>query len=177
MINYNHNLIKSVLLLSLAVSGNFVGNTLGCKTQYHLTNNMIIKHIVLLAIIYFTISHTSSSVPNPTDIFKTTLTIWISYILFTKQNITFTMITGILVITGYVLNSYIEYYETLQETNKEYTNLISKLKLYRKYSYNAVAIGLGIGFTTYFITKKNEYGNNFDFVKFIFGKPNCDSLL
>ena len=44
----NLNSIKGLFLLILAVSANFVGNLLGCKTQKLLTENMYAKHIVLI---------------------------------------------------------------------------------------------------------------------------------
>jgi hypothetical protein len=178
MIEYNNNLVKAVLLLTLAVSGNFVGNTLGCATQYHLTNNMILKHIALVFIIYFTLSYTSTTVPDPTDLFKNTLIIWVSYLIFTKQNITFTAITGALIVATYILHSYVEHYEKLQKDNKntDHSGTITKLKTYRKYAYTGIVASMGIGFVTYLMEKKEEYGDQFEFHSFILGKPDCKSL-
>ena len=41
-------LSNAMMLLILAVTGNFVAETLSCKTQYALTNNMYLKHLVIL---------------------------------------------------------------------------------------------------------------------------------
>ena len=51
-----NDIIKSIFLLLLAISGGYVAQTLGCKTQKLLTENMYVKHIVILLVIYFTSS-------------------------------------------------------------------------------------------------------------------------
>ena len=41
---------KGIFLLILAVVSNFIAETMGCKTQKLLNNNMIAKHFVILFI-------------------------------------------------------------------------------------------------------------------------------
>ena len=62
---FNLERIKGLFLLILAVSANFVGNLLGCKTQKLLTENMFAKHIVLILLIYFTVDLTSNKIFHP----------------------------------------------------------------------------------------------------------------
>ena len=40
----------------LAICGGYVAQTLGCKTQKILTENIYVKHIVVFSLIYFTSS-------------------------------------------------------------------------------------------------------------------------
>ena len=84
----NLNSIKGLFLLILAVSANFVGNLLGCKTQKLLTENMFAKHIVLILLIYFTVDLTSEKVFHPMDTLKSTVELWVFYILWkiSKKN-------------------------------------------------------------------------------------------
>ena len=58
--DYLESIIKGIFLLILAVAGNFVAETLGCKTQKLLSNNMYAKHVVLLTTIYFCINYTDN---------------------------------------------------------------------------------------------------------------------
>jgi len=193
MFEYKNDTIKSVLLLALAVSGNYVGNTLGCRTQYNMTNNMYVKHIVILCIIYFTLSYSTTEIPNPTELFKNTVLIWICFLLFTKQNIWFTILTSCLVIVSYVAHSYINYYKYEQDKYKakykdicknmcedmcedKYDKKIQNLSLVVKCAYNLALVSLITGFFTYFFEKKNEYKHNFNYATFIFGKVTCNSL-
>jgi hypothetical protein len=176
---YNPKYLKSVLLLTLAVSGNFVGNTLGCKTQYHMTNNMYVKHFVLFLIIYFTLSFTSDEKENPMEMFKNSLIIWICFLIFTKQNITFTAISAFLFFGTYIVHNFIEYYNKLILENKDdnkYIKINDKLKILRYWMFITAFITLIIGFLTYYKEKKEEYSDNINFFKFIFGKIKCNSL-
>ena len=50
------DLNKSLFLLFLVVCGNYIGELLGCKTQKLLSENIFMKHIVLLCLIFFTIN-------------------------------------------------------------------------------------------------------------------------
>jgi hypothetical protein len=142
---------------------------------------MFIKHIGLLFIIYFTLSFTSKD-GNPVQYIKTTLLIWISYLLFTKQNIQFTTVSALLFFGSYMINSFVSYYESkiLTETD---TDIISKLEKqindlsnFRKFTYNAAIVMIVIGFCYYVYEKYKEYGNNFNALTFILGKPLCKSL-
>ena len=57
-----------------------------------LTENMFAKHIVLILLIYFTVDLTSETVSHPMDTLKSTFELWVFYLLFTKLDMTFTMI-------------------------------------------------------------------------------------
>ncbi len=182
MFEYNPSFIKGLLLIALAVSGNFVGNTLGCKTQYHMTNNMYVKHLVLIAIIYFTISFSSDTSSNPLSYIKTTFLLWSMYLLFTKQNILFTGISALLLFTSYMLDSYVTYYndliskETDETTKNAYQNKLDIITKARSFIFYGAVVTIIVGFAMYFFDKYREYGKDFDILKFILGKTTCASL-
>jgi hypothetical protein len=181
IIKYSPQLLKSVLLLTLAVSGNFVGETLGCKTQYHMSNNMKVKHMVLLFIIYFTLNFTSDDKPNPIESIRNALMIWICFLLFTKQNLTFTMLTAALFVGTYVLDNFIDYDKRLMEDADEeekarLQDQIKRVTTYRNYAFKGGMVSLVVGFLIYLKEKKEEYGADFDYTNFILGKVNCKSL-
>lgn len=66
----NNAMVKGIFLLILAVSGNYVAETIGCQTARNLTSNMLFKHAIILMMIYFTLNFTSVNNPNPMDMFK-----------------------------------------------------------------------------------------------------------
>ena len=68
---------SGIFLLLLAVSGNFVAETLGCKLQNILTNNMVVKNLVILFMIYFTINITAEKGLNPLFLMKDSIIVWI----------------------------------------------------------------------------------------------------
>jgi hypothetical protein len=179
-LGYNPNMLKSVLLLVLAVSGNFVGNTLGCQTQFQMTNNMFVKHLILIFLIFFTLNYTTTENENPMNQIFRAFRIWICYILFTKQNIAFTALSAGILIMTYIIETFSIYYEKkLEDKNVEETEIkefVDFLNKFKNVSLNAGILTIIIGFVMYFSEKYIEYGPRFNSIHFIFGKPTCDSL-
>ena len=59
---------KGLLLVFLGISGNFLAQTMGCRFQALMTNNMIVKFIFVFFIIYFTVNFTASVNSSPTKL-------------------------------------------------------------------------------------------------------------
>ena len=59
--------IHSILLLILAICGNFVADTFSCRTQYALRHNMYVKHAIILFMIYVFVNHNflNEGYPHP----------------------------------------------------------------------------------------------------------------
>jgi hypothetical protein len=168
------NIMNGVLLLILAISGNFIAETLGCKTQKLLTENMLAKHVVILFIIYFSLGFASESNPNPMILLRNSVSIWVLFLLFTKMSLNFNIFVFGLVVLYHFINTYINYYSSLDKKKykKEIDNY-NKILYYLKY----LIIGLLIvGFVLYFNKQRNEYSKNWSTFKFIFGVNKCKSL-
>ena len=58
-------IIDGLFLLFLAISGNFLAETLGCQTQELFTNSIIAKQIKTFFIIYFTIDFSDADIEEP----------------------------------------------------------------------------------------------------------------
>jgi hypothetical protein len=185
MIEFNSNFNKSIFLLILTISGNFIGDTFGCQSQYIIKKNIFAKHLMLLFIIYFTITYIGNEdiEPDPYNFMKSALIIWFTYVIFTKQNITFTTISGLLMMITYFLDGYVKYYDKKSkniESKEIITNFNEEKKekfiKYRNYTFYSTLVSVGVGFLLYFKEKKDEYKNNFSYITFILGKNECDSL-
>jgi len=161
------NLVKSLFLLLLAVFGNFLGGTLSCKTQYYANNYMIVKHLLLFMIIYFSNNLFLDANVNPIYGLKISIIIYLIYLIVTKQDIIFTIIFLLLLMFLYIIDNFQNYYE---KNNKE---IYQKLMYYRNIIKYLLIINLVIGFFIYIIKQLNEYNVNFDITKFIFGIVNC----
>jgi hypothetical protein len=181
-INYNSGLVKSVLLLSLAISSNYIGSVFGCQAQALLSSNIYAKHVVLLFVIYFTINYISYDNPNPFQLIKSTLIIWMCYLIFIRQTVTFTAISVLLLMSTYIVDNYVNYYDVkLKEiaNKKEKNGIINKkekLEIFRNVLFFSTLLSIGTGFSLYFKEKHDEYANNFDYLKFILGTPECSSF-
>lgn len=166
------DLLRGVFLLILAVSGNFVAETLGCKTRELLTDNMLVKQIIILSIIYFAIDFTTQHSP-PIETFANTLVIWVAFLMFTKMNETFTAICFLLLLIGYILASQRDYLKKNEKKNKKQIN---NYKSYIKFVMTLFTILLIVGFVLYFIKQRNEHKKTWNILKFIFGVHECGKL-
>ena len=165
------NIIKGVFLLLLAVAGNFIPETLGCKTQDLLNNSMLAKHIILVVILYFTINFQSSSNLNPGIVAAQALGIYILFILFTKMNLQFTLAVFSLLILTLFINDYISYYQKTDPKNE----VIKKLQSVRNFISILMICLILIGFILYFRKQRVEHLKKWSTTKFLFGITNCGS--
>jgi hypothetical protein len=169
-----NNIMNGVLLLILAISGNFIAETLGCKTRKLLSENMVAKHVVILFIIYFSLGFASESNPNPMILLGNSISIWVLFVLFTRMSLQFNILVFGLVVLYHFINTYINYYSS--KDKKKYKNIIenySKLLNYLKY----LIIGsLITGFVLYYNKQRKDYSKNWSTFKFIFGVNKCKSF-
>ena len=195
--NFNNNnntqiFIKALFLLLLSISGGFTSKTLGCGTQKAF-QNMTTKHIILFALIYFTldISENPDQAPiHPYEQFKKAVILYIGFILFTKMNLYFTMIAFGLLCISYVIGNYVKNLDwhinninkkqkRTQEEDKtlsDYELLKKQSSKYQEYINYAVSGVVIIGSLSYLLKKRKEYGSRFSYITFFQGVSKCDSL-
>lgn len=166
--NLNDN-IRAVFLLFIAISANFLGNTLNCGLQYNLTTTPYLRNLFLYILIVFTIDFTSKDSMSVGEILTKSLIIYIFYLMLSKQDYTTLWIIIILLIATYL--TYIQTNHLKQNTEdvKFYDNLSSLLMV-------GIAVVTLVGFLMYFNRQLNEHKDNFDYLKFIFGTNQCDKL-
>ena len=173
--------IRAVFLIFLAVSANFVGNTLNCSIQKLLTENAVVRHLFVLLIIYFTIDFTSKSNMHPMQIFKNAVFIYLLFILLTKQTYGMFILNILLIFLIYICSIMKQYIEQEKEKNEE--NKESNLEwnedivnLVNKYLQYVLIITLIIGFILYFNKQYNDHKKNFSILIFLLGLNKCSSL-
>jgi len=174
MLFYSEDAIKGIFLLLLAIAGGFISQTLGCKTQKMLTNNMFAKHFIIILILYFTINFTNNDESmHPFYMIRMVLIIYILFLLFTKMNIQFTIVVFCLLTVAYVNSTFIDYYT---KNTPEDKNKIESLQKNQQIIYILIIILIIIGFVLYFHKQYKEHSKSWSTIKFIFGVNNCDSM-
>ena len=163
------NIIFGIFLLIMAVSGNFVAETLSCSSQRLLKYNMYIKNIVILMIIYFTLGFTDNTV-HPLILTRQTLFIWVFFIIFNKMRLIYTSISlmGLFIIL--IMKNYVDYFNHVGSN----TILISSIKKYMYILFGIVCLTVIYGFYKYYREKLDEYKDDFSYKFFLFGLPSCD---
>lgn len=169
-------LLRGIFLFIIAVSGNFIAELLSCNTQKLLTTNMYIKHFIGLLIIYFAIGFTNSEkAVHPFLTLFNSLIVYILFILFSKMNLYFTVISFSLLTILYVLNDFNSYYTENNDENKNDEN-IEIIKKIEKALYIILPLTILSGVFIYFIKQQKDKGKLWDTSKFIFGISKCSSM-
>lgn len=161
--------IKAVFLLIIAISANFLGNSLNCSLQKGLTDSIIIRHLFLYLMIFCTIDFTAKDNMEPLDIMKRSFIIYLFYILLSKQNPETLILIFILLISIYILYLKVNYEVKQGNDTLIYADSIEFL------SYTVALISI-VGFGFYFNRQYTEHSDSFDMITFIFGKNKCDKM-
>ena len=117
-IKHSGDFVKGVLLLILATSGNFIGNTFNCKQQEVLKKSFFVKHIVILLIIYFSLNFVSDGKTNPLIKVAQTVVIWILFLFFTKLSIKMKGVVILLLGLSYFIYTWIDYGHKTNQSKK-----------------------------------------------------------
>lgn len=186
LLNQSINIIDGVFLLFLALGGNFIAETLGCRTQDILTNNIYAKHFLTFFVIFFTINFSSedNNPEHPINKLFKTIVVYIFFILFTKMGWNATVFTVFLLLSVYVLNLFKDYYKKVfnnekNKTKKHETNFIdlhTNINKIQGFLLLLISITVIVGFTFYYKEKFKEYNKKFNIFKFIFGVTKCRRL-
>lgn len=180
------NIIDGIFLLFLAISGNFLAETMGCQMQKLLTNNMIAKQIAMFLLIFFTMDFSDSTLESPSVKFKKTVFVYILFLLLSKMDLKMTIFAIILLAILYISHIYKKYYEAIISENnpnnikksekEEYAKSITTISNLQKILMTLTGGVILVGFFIYLIEKKQEHKKSFNLIKFIFGVKKCKHM-
>jgi len=179
-------IISAVFLLIVIQCGGYISELFTCKLQSMLTANMVYKHIVLLLVIFTVLMLADSDYKkSPLKHMKFTSLVYITFILFIKMNLKFTIAAIFILLLLFILNHYIEYFKQSRDKTNELNvnNENNEKKEFINYLTNlnnvlifATMLLILCGFIKYFTEKRVEYAKNWSTFKFIFGVHKCKSL-
>ena len=168
-------IIQGVFLLMLAVSGNFVAETLSCQAQKLLTENMYVKNGVIILIIYFSLGFASNEKDiSPTELLKQALYIWAFFLMFNKMEMLYTGMVVAMLTLLLVCKDYLTYYSKQDEEKNQ--KIINTLTQSMDYLFYGITLTTIIGFGLYFKKQHNDYFSTFSYSKFLFGTPKCSNF-
>ena len=169
---YNLDIIKGIFLLILAISGNFIAETLSCKTQRLLTNNITAKHIITILIFYFTTGFIQNDATplHPYESLKICLITYVLFLLFTKMNLKFTILTFIIIALIYINFTFLDYYRKIESYR---VDLISFHRKINSILFMIMYVLIFIGFILNLNKQYHDHKNNFSLMKYLFNVQNC----
>lgn len=161
-----------IFVLILIIFGNYLGELVPCRVQKQMSKNMYLKHFLgYLTLLFFgTLTYFKESRVNA---IYSSFVIYAVFIFISKTYYKFFML--IVVFAGLVyfldiLKSELLESEVKTEMVKTILEYIPQIQM-MLIIFSAV-FGL-LGFTMYLGNKKHEYGNKFNYVYFLLGKPKC----
>ena len=165
--------MMAAFLVILAVSGNFLAETLGCPLQ-KLLDNMIFKNLLIYFTIYFTIEISSSEAiaESPIKTGWNALIVWTLFKFFTRMHIIPTIIVILLGVSIFIIT---QYNKSVKKRDDDEA-LVKKLSLVQQILYNSIIFIICVSVIVYYIQKRQEYKGRFSFLTFLFGVKNCKSL-
>lgn len=149
------NLTPLLFIVNITILTNFIGDTLGNKIQTLFSENLLLKHIIVILLIYTTITVIENKI-SPYNRFKKSIYIWVLYLLLSKNTLRITVILVCLMIILFILEDYINYYKN---TNKELEKKLTQISNILKY---IILILLILGHIMYINKQKNVFGNSFN---------------
>lgn len=160
--------LNPVFYLLLAIAGNFLAETLGCQTQKVLADNIFVKQLVIFSLIFFTLTlGNGSKKKHPRDNFKTALVYFVLFLFITKTPLMFSMLIMADLALMFVVQQLIAYKKQEGEDVEKEEKFLDLL--------NYVFIGLLVlGFLIYLQKQYNDFGEDFNAIKFLFGTIKCD---
>ncbi len=179
--NFSHyfNLSKgsmAIFIFLLIVSGNYLGNLFPCRIQDSFENNMYARHFLgYFTLLFFVLFTMDEQVRNVNYILLGSLILYITFLLLssTPYYIWFSIFIIAAIIYIFELKKR-EYNALKNKQNKnQMTNSIDNVNMIQ-YSLGIInGVLLVLGFLIYMGEKKIEYGKNFHYGMFLFGKPSC----
>lgn len=153
------NMTPFLFILSATILTNYAQEVLGCKIQNIFNINPYLKHLVLIFLIYTTLTFVDKTT-TPKDHFIKSIFIWILFILFTKNLLRTTVVIYICMIILFINEDYINYYKNIK--NEEKIKKLTKISTYLKYIILFLII---VGHILYVLKQKKLFGKNFNLIK------------
>jgi len=153
------HIIPFIFLLTTSILTNFIGDVMGCKIQKLFSNNIILKYLVILFIIYSTITVFEKNT-SPKEHFIKSLYILILFILFTKNTLRITILIGVCMIILFIIEDYKNYYKNIKKNEK--IKELNNISIFLKY---IILILIIYGHIIYIIKQKNKFNTKFDIFK------------
>ncbi len=163
------DLAVPVFAFYLLIACNFLPEIVGCRLKTILHNSMIAKHIIAIILLFFlvvTVNPTLSS--GYIRAVLITLGVYMWFFATTRSSLPVVFVTVALLLAIYVLNLV----RTQLEASKDDVNA-ARCETAQKWIARGSIVISFVGFVSYFISKRIEYGHTFTLMKFVVGSKQC----
>lgn len=175
--NNDDYLFKGIFLFIFIISGNYLGELLGCRLIKLLNENIIIKHLLGFLTLFLTLVFTIDLNTPLIKLFKISCILYIIFILSSKTSEYINYLLVIIFIISFIIQLYKD-----RLNNKKIKNKIEKkekkyleyIKLYNNYILKIIIALIIIGILIYIGEQKRSYREKFSYYTFFIGEINCN---
>jgi hypothetical protein len=164
--------IKGLFLLILAISGNYVAETFGCQTRRLLGENQAVKHTLAFLILFFSIDFVSASgkvAVSPFSSLATAGLIYALFVLFTRMDIPFTIVSFLILLGIYFTMSYSSYLSKIGARTPS-QSLMGSIES----ALTVILVSTVLwGSVSYYLRQRKEHSKGWTMTKFLFGTVAC----
>jgi Ca2+/Na+ antiporter len=158
----------------LLVFCNFTPEVIGCRMQHLLRKNMVAKHLLSVLLLFFLIvlAQEDLSEKNIPYLVAFSVLVYAWFIMTTRSPLYVTFAVLVLLLIVYVIGAVKKRYAG-DPSQDAYSR---KLEMAQR-AMTTIALLISIvGFVLYFLEKRKEYGDAFDWKEFIAGTNRCKNF-
>ena len=175
-INNEEYLFKGIFLFIFIISGNYLGELLGCRLIKLLNEDIITKHLLGFITLFLTLAFTVDLNKSLFKLFKISCILYIIFILSSKT----TKYINYLLIFIFLISFIVQLYKDRLKkkvqlkkiTNNEKTHL-EYIKIFNNYILKIIIALILIGVLIYIGEQKRSHKENFNYYTFFAGEINC----
>jgi hypothetical protein len=159
------NYMSKLVIFLFIIAGNYVGDIYSCSLRHYFNNNMIIKHIIGVFIMFVFVGSVEDSVKTLEKI-GLSLVFYVWFILIMRTRIIYTLIILALICILFVLESHMKDLQRDDEKKNE-KNILFYKKLMNLIFLLSILISI-IGFISFYIYARKNF-KNFSAYEFLKG--------
>lgn len=159
-----------IIPLYLLVAANYLGQTLACRLQSVLEENMLVKHGLIFLTIVFVLVIQDPERANEDVVILLRDSAVIFALFFMSTRLPFSMLTLVLV---FLFAMYIIHLRVKKKRSMGNDEEAKKLDRLKKILFFVIVALVLVGFVLYMVEKKKEYGRSFAWSTFLVGKTKC----
>ena len=166
MTSASKNFLVPFFLLALAISSNFLPETLSCDIRVVLANSIVVKQLLVLCLLIFTIDFAESEdTPlKPSERLRKAFAVWILFLMFGKLKFVFASSAFFFVLVIAFMNFQTDYDKQMHPEKED------AYKSQKNLCFNAFIAIVISGFLYYCYDVSRKHGiKAFDPIHFIFG--------
>lgn len=176
MIKNTDHILKGIFLFIFIISGNYLGELLGCRLIDLLNTSILTKHFLGFLTLFITLVISVDLENSLFELFYISIGLYIIFIISSRTTKYINFLILIILIISFIIQLYndrLKRKKTQKIINSEEEKHIVYIKTYNNIIIIILSILLIIGLLIYIGEQKRTYKDNFSYYTFIMGDLNC----